>query len=263
MFGWFGKKNKPTQSAAKPAGNRRVGLDDASVPEAIVAYAIGDIHGRADLLEQKLTKILADPVKEGQKKTIIYLGDLVDRGLKSRQVIDLILSHEDQDIDQVWLMGNHEEFMVRFLDDAPNSLEWLTYGGAETLLSYNVSVAAGAFNAEKAIKVSEDLNAAMQAAGHDRFFTRFRDSFELGDYLFVHAGIDPERPIAGQGPEILRWIREPFLSFSGALPKVVVHGHTVTEEPTVRNHRIGLDTGAYYSNKLTCLRLEGRDYRFV
>ncbi len=263
MFGWFGKKKQPTETTIRSKAGK-VGLDQASVPEGVVVYAIGDIHGRADLLEQKLARIMADPVTGSQKKTVIYLGDLVDRGLKSRQVIDLILAHEEtHEIDQVWLMGNHEEFMVRFLEDPENSMEWLTYGGAETLLSYNISVAAGAFNAQKAIKAAEDLQVALQEAGHDHFFARFKDSFELGDYLFVHAGIDPEKPIAGQGPEILRWIREPFLSFSGTLAKVVVHGHTVTEEPTVRNHRIGLDTGAYYSGQLTCLRLEGRDYRFL
>lgn len=262
MFGWFGKKKRPTESTATMKAGK-IGLDQAVIPENVVVYAIGDIHGRADLLERKLARIKADPVTPHQKKTVVYLGDLVDRGLKSREVIDLILAHEAQDLDQVWLMGNHEEFMVRFLAEPENSMEWLTYGGAETLLSYNISVAAGAFNAKKAIKAAEDLQAAMQDAGHDRFFARFQDSFELGDYLFVHAGIDPEKPIAGQGPEILRWIREPFLSFSGTLPKVVVHGHTVTDEPTVRNHRIGLDTGAYYSGQLTCLRLEGRDYRFL
>ncbi|OSQ41778.1 metallophosphoesterase family protein [Thalassospira sp. MCCC 1A01428] len=258
MFGWFRKKSKPTQSVKK-----QVSLDEASVPADVVVYAIGDIHGRADLLEKKLVKILADPVLPSQSKTVVYLGDLVDRGLKSKHVIDLILDQQKAGLRQIWLMGNHEEFMLRFLDDPENSLEWLGYGGAETLLSYNVSVAAGAFNNAKAVKASEDLRAAMADAGHDRFIADFRDSYELGDYLFVHAGIDPERPIAGQGPDILRWIREPFLSHAAPLAKVVIHGHTVGDEPVVRHNRIGLDTGAYYSNKLTCLRLEGRGYRFL
>lgn len=259
MFGWFGKKSRPTQSVKK----QQVSLDDAAVPADVVVYAIGDIHGRADLLEKKLAKIDADPTAPSQSKTIVYLGDLVDRGLKSKHVIDLILAHENKGIEQIWLMGNHEEFMLRFLDDPENSLEWLGFGGAETLLSYNVSVAAGAFNGKKAIKASEALQAALAEAGHEDFIARFRDSFELGDYLFVHAGIDPEKPIAGQGPEILRWIREPFLSHAAPLAKVVVHGHTVGEEPVVRNNRIGLDTGAYYSNTLTCLRLEKTNYRFL
>ncbi|OSQ40942.1 hypothetical protein TMES_01480 [Thalassospira mesophila] len=238
-------------------------FDEAAIPDNVVVYAIGDIHGRADLLERKLAKIRDDEVAVSQQKTVIYLGDLVDRGLQSKHVIDLILAHQDSALQQVWLMGNHEEFMFKFLDDPENNLEWWGYGGAETLLSYNVSVAPGAFNGKKAVKASQDLQSAMADAGHEPFLRGFRDSFEVGDYLFVHAGIDPERPFADQGPETLRWIREPFLSHASPLARVVVHGHTVVEEPVIRVNRVGIDTGAYYSGNLTCLRLEKTGYRFL
>lgn len=258
MFGWFGNKKTPTQTVCTS-----VTFSEAEIPDNVVVYAIGDIHGRADLLEGKLAKIRNDKVANLQQKTVVYLGDLVDRGLQSKQVIDLILAHQDSSLQQVWLMGNHEEFMFKFLDDPKNSLEWWGYGGAETLLSYNVQVTPGVFSGKKAVKAAQDLRSAMADAGHDSFLRGFRDSLEIGDYLFVHAGVDPERPFTEQGPETLRWIREPFLSHAAPLARVIVHGHTVVEEPVIRVNRVGIDTGAYSSGNLTCLRLENTSYRFL
>ncbi|MDG4720108.1 MULTISPECIES: metallophosphoesterase family protein [Thalassospira] len=257
MFNWFSKKR-----ADKPS-SKTVLLGEALIPDGQVVYAVGDIHGRADLLRAVIEKIDRDEVPTGSVKTVVYLGDYVDRGPESKAVIDLLIASQKAGARQHVIMGNHEEFLMRFLDDPVGSTSWLTYGGAETLLSYGVGMPPGVMTPEKLAKAAEDLLDKLDESGHLGFYRALEDAVVFGDYYFTHAGINPDQPIDQQTGESLRWIREPFLGHMGGYSHIVVHGHTITEEPVFRPNRIGIDTGAYHSGNLTCLRLEQNSYSIL
>lgn len=258
MFRWLSRKKQCDEPST-----RSVLLGDASVPEGHVIYAIGDIHGRADLLRTTIEKIHSDLVTLDQKKTIIYLGDYIDRGPDSAVVIDILQSASEEDIQSHLIMGNHEEFLVRFLDNPMEGMPWLTYGGAETLLSYSVGMPPGVLSTDKLEKVSDDLMHKLNERGHLAFYRGLKDAVTIGDYYFTHAGIHPDISLQKQTGEHLRWIREPFLGHTAGYSHVIVHGHTVTDEPVFKPNRIGIDTGAYHSGKLTCLRLEQNRYSIL
>ena len=219
-------------------------------------YAIGDIHGRLDLFEALIAAVEADDAARSAKRTsMVLLGDLVDRGPDSAGVVDLARQWQARRAVQI-IKGNHEEQMLRALDDIDDLGMFLKFGGLETLLSYG---------ARPAILAGGDLD-AIQAemrsvipSADIAFLADFENSLRYGDYVFVHAGMRPGIPIAHQMQQDLRWIREPFLSHKGDFGATVVHGHTITEEPVLRSNRIGIDTGAYVYGKLTALGLEGTD----
>tara|TARA_R100001143_G_C3332927_1_gene120363 strand:- start:46 stop:861 length:816 start_codon:yes stop_codon:yes gene_type:complete len=239
VLSWFARKKKGDERS------QSVFLGETSIPGDIVVYAIGDIHGRADLLENCLVAIQRDPVDSGIAKRIVYLGDYIDRGPESRKVIDMIREMDNAGVRQTKIIGNHEEFLLRFLNNPEEGTSWLSYGGAETLLSYGVGMPAGVLSAGKLAKVAEDLRSRMEGSGHLVFLQQLEEAVTIGDYCFVHAGINPDRSLEKQIPEDLRWIREPFLTHTGGFEKVIVHGHTITDEPEFRPNRIGIDTGAY------------------
>lgn len=236
----------------------------ARVPEGTRFYVVGDIHGRADLLRRLHVLIDDDArgVPAGTKRIVVYIGDYVDRGPESRAVIDCLLEEPLADFEQVFLKGNHEDALLQFLEDPTTGPEWFSIGGDATLLGYQVGVLPGVATEERLLDIQRQLESAIPRE-HLDFFDRLRLSFEAGDYLFVHAGIDPERSLARQRPADLLWIREDFLMSEKMYEKIVVHGHTPHAEPEVKPNRIGIDTGAYYSNRLTCLVLEGRTRRFL
>jgi len=234
------------------------------VPEGSRVYAIGDIHGRADLLE-----ILHDLVREDarkypdQRRVIIYLGDYVDRGLNTRDVIDILLRPPPDGFERICLKGNHEAMMLEFLDDATVGPGWMDLGGKATLLSYAVGVEGGFAEAQGMEKARTQLLEKMPAA-HLAFLRQLPITHVEGDYLFVHAGIRPGVPIEDQVEQDLLWIREPFLSSTAEHGKVVVHGHTIAgSKPDVTERRIGIDTAAYATGALTCLVLMGEEQGFV
>ena len=240
----------------------------ASLPAGERVYAVGDIHGRLDLFNALIGAITADD-DEGvpAKSTVILLGDLVDRGPDSAGVLARARELQARFRDDAGsrrqvriLCGNHEEMFVRSFDEAEMLRPFLRHGGKETLYSYGVD--RRALTAAELDEAQEMLRAAVPQADRD-FIATFEDIIVLRDYAFVHAGIDPQVAIDDQRPATLRWIREPFLSHEGDLGKLVVHGHTITEEPVVRPNRIGLDTGAYDSGRLTALVLEGEGRRFI
>lgn len=237
-------------------------LNEATLPAQQRAYVIGDIHGRADLLAQLLDKVAFDAQSANAHNFLIYLGDYVDRGPQSREVVDLILSTQLKNFTQVHLMGNHEEFLLRFLETPEQSAAWLEYGGKETLLSYGVSIPLGVLSPPKLKTAAHGLANALPAQ-HLAFYQHLQDCYELGDYFFTHAGIAPNRPLHRQTGEDLRWIREPFLAHVKPYTKIVVHGHTITETPEFHSNRIAIDTGAYHSGRLTCLVLEGEARRIL
>ena len=232
-------------------------LDTARVPDGQRVYAIGDIHGRNDLLGQLLTQIDADDAERGSADThIIFLGDLMDRGEDSAGVIETAMALRDSGRKVRFLMGNHEEVFVRACrkNDSKTTRFFLRIGGEETVLSYPITRAE--YITLDMEQLSERL-ATLVPESHLEFIESFEDQIVIGDYAFVHAGIRPGVPLSEQKPTDLRWIREEFVDQRGDLEKVVVYGHTIYDEVEERGSRIGIDTGAYASGKLTALALEG------
>lgn len=228
----------------------------AAVPEGERVYAIGDIHGRLDLFLELVRAIEADDAgRAPANTTFILLGDLIDRGPDSAGVVSAARDWSQRRNVRI-IGGNHEEMLLQALEKEEVLRSFLRHGGRETVLSYPVTpddyAAAG----------WDELRALMAAAipeDHLTFIRGFEQTIQIGDYLFVHAGIMPEVPLEAQRPGDFRWIREPFLSHGGDHGFVVVHGHTITEDIVLRDNRIGIDTGAFFSGRLTALGLEGTD----
>lgn len=225
-----------------------------AVPAGQRIYAVGDIHGRADLLDVLREAIEADNTARGPAQTtVVLLGDLIDRGPDSAGVIACVRTWQQHRKVRI-LMGNHEEMFLDSLDDIEVLRSFLRFGGRETVLSYGIDRAAYV-----AAELPECL-AMIRAAVPEEdlaFIRTFEDAIAIGDYLFVHAGVRPGIPLHEQRQQDLRWIREPFLSHPVNLGLVVVHGHTIFEAPDIRHNRIGIDTGAWTTGRLTALALEG------
>jgi serine/threonine protein phosphatase 1 len=220
------------------------------------AYVVGDIHGRLDLLEDLLAKIQADLQHRPASRTLlVFVGDLIDRGPSSAQVIERLRTYRHGGIQPIFLLGNHEEILLRILDgESALITKWRWFGGSECLQSYGLDPA------ELARLGEEDALEIVRAAiprEHVEFLESFGDSYRFGDYLFVHAGIRPGVELEEQSEFDLRWIREPFLLDDSDHGFVVVHGHTISNKVEERPNRIGIDTGAYRTDVLTALAIEG------
>ena len=222
------------------------------------AYAVGDIHGRIDLLEHLLAKIHADLQHRPAPKTLlVFVGDLVDRGPSSAQVIERLRCYRRDRVKPVFILGNHEEVLLRILSGDSSVVDsWLKFGGLQCLQSYGVTLAS--IRGRSAEQVVEIVRARVPPE-HVEFLESFADSCRFGDYLFVHAGIRPGVEVDQQSQVDLRWIRDPFLFDERDHGFVVVHGHTITDEVDERPNRIGIDTGAYRSGVLTALAIEGAE----
>jgi serine/threonine protein phosphatase 1 len=230
-------------------------------PQGVRIYAIGDVHGRADLLEQLFATIDADIASHSPREVIeVLLGDYVDRGPQSRAVIDILIgrSHRRQ---LVCLMGNHETYISGFLQRPVVLEEWKHLGGLETLLSYGLTPPINADEQQRA-ELADAFDRVIPEA-HRRFIAGLRPCFTCGDYFFVHAGVRPGVPLSRQQEHDLLWIRDEFLLHDQGFGKIIVHGHTPVVEPDIRPSRINIDTGAYATGRLTCLVLEGDDLVFI
>ena len=227
-------------------------------PRGYRAYAVGDVHGRLDLLDQLLAAIDEDVRRRPPRKALlVFLGDLIDRGPDSRAVVERLRTFRHDRLKPYFLAGNHEEVLLRLLKGERGILSsWLQYGGAECLRSYG-------FDPEKLELRNE--RAALSAirnvipAEHASFIGGFADTLRFGDYLFVHAGIRPGIDISMQSQSDLRWIRSPFLDDKTDHGMIVVHGHTICSDVEMEPNRIGIDTGAYRTGRLTALALEGQE----
>lgn len=226
------------------------------------AYAVGDIHGRLDLLNQLLGKIEYDiGARDPSQNIVVFLGDLIDRGPHSAGVVERLRTWEPRDAKAIFLCGNHEEALLRVLAGERTILaNWLRFGGADCLASYGLS--------PTLIKRQSETEAlaAIRAAipgEHQTFLKTFADTFRFGDYLFVHAGIRPGIGVAAQAKQDLRWIRDPFLEDLTDHGFVVVHGHTISAAVDERPNRIGIDTGAYRTGRLTAVAIEGTQRWFL
>ncbi|NKB20491.1 MAG: serine/threonine protein phosphatase [Alphaproteobacteria bacterium] len=238
-------------------------VEPPSTPAAARLYVIGDIHGRADLLQDLHRQIIDDAATAPElRKTVIYLGDYVDRGDASRAVLDLLVENPLADLNPIYLSGNHEQMMVAFLEDIAIAGMWLRNGGDTTLLSYSVGMPADKTGDEKLRSMQRDLREKLPPA-HLEFLRRLGLYHIEEDYLFVHAGVAPGIPIEDQGSEDFLWIREEFLRSKAHHGHCIVHGHSIVDMPEFLPNRIAIDTGAYYSGRLTCLVLEGQERRFM
>jgi serine/threonine protein phosphatase 1 len=225
-------------------------------PKGRRAYVVGDVHGRLDLLDQLLEDIHAEIDREKPAKVmLLFLGDLIDRGPNSAQVVERLRTYRHRDVRPVFLLGNHEEVLLRILAGEVEYLPgWLRFGGAQCLESYGADPRLiGAASDESAVSSIREAIPDQHVA----FLRTFVDTCRFGDYLFVHAGIRPGIALDQQRQADLRWIREPFLSDDSEHGFVVVHGHTISPEVDERTNRIGIDTGAYRSGVLTALAIEG------
>jgi serine/threonine protein phosphatase 1 len=227
---------------------------EPSLPHGHRVYAIGDVHGREDLLFEVFGKIdrherahpCAQPVE-------IYLGDYVDRGPGSRATVDLLITRR-RVRDTVLLSGNHETYILEFLREPKVLGAWRHYGGIETLMSYGL---------RPPLHPGDDEQAALSAQfashlppDHLDFYQSLSLSFTLGDFFFVHAGVRPGVRLEDQEEQDMLWIREEFLFHEDRYEKMIVHGHTPVREPEFRRNRINIDTGAYATGRLTCLMIE-------
>ena len=244
------------------AASRRAHAPLPPLADGLRIYAVGDIHGRFDLLEELVSDIRRDLKRSRPARTIeIFLGDYVDRGPQSREVVHWMIEAPPVADERICLLGNHEEILLQALDDTSAMANWLFNGGGETLLSYGVQ-ARGLGGESGLIELQQGFRAALPAA-HLEFIASLRRKVAITPYLFVHAGIRPGLAIDDQDPEDLVWIREPFLHSDADFGCIVVHGHTPAMHPEVRRNRINIDTGAVFTGCLTCVVLEGTELRFL
>jgi serine/threonine protein phosphatase 1 len=234
----------------------------AKVADGTRIYAIGDIHGRSDLLQQLLARIVAHvSAKPAFRPILVFLGDYIDRGPSSRRVIDqLLLLHEQLDV--VFLKGNHENYLIQFLKNPRFLTDWLKFGGLDTLRSYGVLPNNYSDSTEQEY-LARSLSLILHQNRHDTFLSNLKNSFTCGDFFFVHAGVRPGVPLDQQSEKDLLEIRNDFLRHESHFGKIVVHGHTPVPQPDIRANRINIDTGAYATGQLSCLVIEGDEIQFI
>jgi Calcineurin-like phosphoesterase len=231
-----------------------------SAPDGLRIYAIGDIHGRLDLLEWLLSDIAADIQQRPVDKTLhLFIGDYVDRGPRSRETIDRLIEH-GRSAESIFLKGNHEQVAMRSLTDPSLFEQWMRLGGLETLMSYGISP--GPAPARSIAELQAAFHAALSPPQLS-FFRTLRTSFECGDFFFAHAGVKPWIELSRQTENDLLWIREEFLNSTEDFGKIIVHGHTPGESVQVRSNRIDIDTGAFASGCLTCLVIEAQSLSLI
>ncbi len=235
-------------------------MTDASrSPTSERIYAIGDIHGRRDLLDRAIDAIARDVDAHGPAALTVTIGDYIDRGPDSCGVIDRLAANPFP-TPYVAIKGNHEDILETFLADPDAGPYWRGQGGHETLQSYGVRV--GGFTGPSYAKARDALRRAMPPA-HIEFLRSLKMSHSRGKYFFCHAGVRPRVPLDRQSEQDLLWIRDDFLACTKDFGKVVVHGHTPVEEPEVLPNRIDIDTGAFATGRLTCVALEEGAPRFL
>jgi serine/threonine protein phosphatase 1 len=230
------------------------------VPPDSRVYAIGDIHGQAALLDELLGMIERDGIGRPETNVLVFIGDYVDRGSDSKNVVDQLLNLQS-DFTAHFLRGNHDQALLDFLADPSSFAVWKEYGAEETLASYGVPSPGS--DEDAILRQTRDRLAQALPASHRGFFETLKLSETIGDYFFAHAGVRPGTPLDQQETHDLMWIRDDFLNSRAAFGKIVVHGHTPTNAPVVRRNRIGIDTGAYMTGRLTALVLEGTRRRFL
>lgn len=227
----------------------------ARVPDGVRVYAIGDIHGRSDCLDELLAAIRQESLYTTTEVRLVFLGDLIDRGPDSRGVVERLMALAEGPQRCDFIKGNHEELLLLAAQGEQSALSVFHRAGArETMLSYGVME--DEYDQCDLQGLSELIVRHVPQA-HLDFMESFVDRVSIGDYRFVHAGVRPGRSFEEQVAGDLRWIRREFLEHRQAFDGMVVHGHTIADEPEFEPNRIGIDTGAYATGRLTALGLEG------
>lgn len=231
------------------------------VPKNQRIYCIGDIHGRADLLTRLHEKIQIDAELYMGKKSIVYLGDYVDRGEQSRQVIEILLSKPLDGFEAIYIKGNHEQAMLDFIEYPGAAAAWLSFGGREALNSYGIPLAYIP-SIDEVGKIAKKLDEKLPDS-HREFMINAQLYWQCGSYYFVHAGVRPGVPLNQQESHDLLWIRDEFLGSTLSHGAIIVHGHSITMSPELLPNRIGIDTGAFSTGVLTALVLEDDEQRLL
>ena len=236
--------------------DRRAG--EASADGRLV-YAVGDIHGRYDLLKILLAMIAGDDAGRAREgpPVLVFCGDYIDRGPQAFEVLEALLwLRRNAGYDLHLLKGNHEQALLDFLEAPTGGGLWLRHGGGETLASYGVAAPPPEAEAAALVRVRDELLARLPAS-HLRLLQTLELMVTVGDYAFVHAGVRPGTALADQREDDLLWIREDFVRAPGPFEKIIVHGHSwVSDRPQVLPHRVGIDTGAYATGILSAVRIE-------
>lgn len=236
-------------------------VEPPRLPAGLRVYAIGDIHGRRDCFDDLLALIDRDSATATGEVQLILLGDLIDCGPESRGVVERAMALAASDRICHFIKGNHEELLLHAAEGDRSALSvFHRAGGRETLLSYGVDP--DVYDACDFEQLAGLIRDAVPAE-HLAFLDSFGNGVALGDYRFVHAGMRPGLPFDEQRDSDLRWIRRDFLTYEGSFDGVVVHGHTISDAPEIRHNRIGIDTGAFASGRLTALVLEGESQRII
>ncbi len=232
-------------------------------PSGSRVYAIGDIHGRSDLLRRLHAMILADTAEDPDlRKVVVYVGDYVDRGPDSAGIIAMLIEEPLQGFESYPLKGNHEDMMIRFLEYGDDGEMWMVNGGRDTLDSYGIGISdISLFRGDRQALAQAFGDAVPES--HRAFLDGLRLYHREGDYLFVHAGVRPGVALEDQSENDLIWIRDEFTDSDTDFGAIVVHGHSIRAKPEIKPNRIGIDTGAWRSNRLTALVLEGETRRFL
>ncbi len=241
-------------------------FDEAGAPQGMRLYAIGDVHGRLDLLTAMHRHIAAEiDADRPADWRIVHLGDYVDRGPDSRGVLDFLVAARAREPRNLMLAGNHDAGLLEFLARPDPNGVFMNNGGIETARSYGVELRRRGFltSAERALREGHAALVAAMAPAHVELLRALPHALEFGDFFFCHAGIRPGIPLAGQLPFDLLWIRREFHAHAGLHPKVIVHGHTPVAQPDVRANRVNIDTGAYRTGLLCALAVEGRAKRLL
>lgn len=238
-----------------------IDFDRARGPSGVRVYAVGDIHGRADLLERMISTIRAEIDRDRPADwRIVFLGDYVDRGPDSSMVLERIAGLAGRDPRYIALAGNHDVGMVEFLESPDASSLFIQYGGVETARSYGVE-----FDPNDPVELRQGHRALLRAVPptHLAVLRGAVFSVTFGDFFYCHAGIRPGVPLARQAPDDLVWMRRPFLDDARLHPKIVVHGHTIVGRAEIHPNRVNVDTGAWRSGVLTALMVDGSEKRLV
>lgn len=242
---WFAKPEAENNRIER----RRIQL---SFEDAPLVYAIGDLHGSLDEFLIAEARIKNDLQHFGRKALVILLGDLVDRGPHSAQLLDYLVSSRPSEFHRIAICGNHDSAFLDFVRNPRANMAWLDYGGRETLRSYGIDIQYLMSNG--GVRALTEAVSNTIPTEHISLLKSLPVSVLIDDVLFVHAGIAPGVPLAEQRDEDFMWIRSPFLEQGPSLPITVVHGHTPVTDPYFGNGRLGIDTGAYATGRLTVVR---------
>jgi len=251
----------PAEAAAEDAP--ATGTQSPVVPAGTRLYVVGDVHGCIELLIEMHRLILADAAEhEAARRVVVYLGDYIDRGPDSKGVVDLLIETPLPGFESIHLKGNHEQALLDFLGDITIGPDWFSFGGNQTFASYGLEPPEHIFDAEALLAAQAALLTTLPEA-HLGFYRGLRLGHFEGDFLMVHAGLRPGVPLDAQIESDLLWIREPFLGCADDFGFIVVHGHTIAVYPEIRSNRIGIDTGAFHTGRLTCLVLQDAAVEFL